>query len=143
MTLRIPRVLLGVAGGGAMVVVGFLLERSMRALGVWPDFRLWEILRSYYPGFFTVLAVVIAPIGEELYFRGRLLAAVQASLGLPAAVVISSLVFAAAHPVPALLPAFVLLGLILAALRVWSGGLVAPMVAHALNNAVAILALSD
>jgi membrane protease YdiL (CAAX protease family) len=77
---------------------------------------------------------LIAPVGEELLFRGALQSTVTAKWGTLAGVVLSSLLFALIHAdVVLFLPIFVM-GLLFGILRWLTGSLWAPMWLHALNN---------
>ena len=88
--------------------------------------------------------VVLAPLGEELLFRGLLLRALAQRLRFWPAATITSLAFAAAHPDSYLLwpraIALVLTGLVLAWLYRWRGYW-ASVTAHATVNTVASIAL--
>lgn len=93
-----------------------------------------------------ILAAGIAPVIEEIFFRGALYGHLRtASKGLGLAVsiaisaVISSSIFAMIHP-QGITFAPVLAGLAIAfcLAREWRGSLVAPMAAHAMNNATIV-----
>jgi uncharacterized protein len=85
------------------------------------------------------LGVAVAgPIAEELYFRGLLQGAL-APAGQVTAVAVTAIVFAAVHFVPAAIPVLVVYGVLLGALRAHTGSIVPGAIAHALNNAVAIV----
>ncbi len=91
---------------------------------------------------FLGLALVVAPIGEELFFRGHVFRHLAARGERVVAYLFSSGVFAAAHGNnPSGLPIYFAYGLVLA----WSfdrwRSLVVPIVAHAVVNAAAIGAL--
>lgn len=90
----------------------------------------------------TLLAVVVAPLFEELLFRGILLPWLRRVLGVWPAIVTSSLLFAVLHADawPAPIPLFVL-ALFLGYLAYRTSSLVAPIVLHATFNGVSMLAL--
>jgi uncharacterized protein len=93
-----------------------------------------------------VAAVVLAPIAEELLFRGLLHRALRRRQRLPVATAISSLAFAAVHVDVAFSQPLALIGLTIvgAALAIAyerTGSLVVPVVMHAVYNGVAIAAL--
>ncbi len=98
-----------------------------------------------HPSFWIVVlfalgAGVLAPIAEELLFRGLLFRALT-KFGLPAALVVSGAVFGALHAgaVPAkLLPLLAVLGALLALLYAMTGSIVAPMCLHAFINATSV-----
>ena len=82
----------------------------------------------------------VAP-AEELIIRGLLYGAVERHAGTPAAILVTAIVFAAAHlPVygVAALPTMIAAGLLLGWLRAWSGSLAAPVAAHALADLLAV-----
>lgn len=86
---------------------------------------------------FFVVTVCIAPVIEEFLFRGAFLGTALASgWSVPLAVVVSSLGFVFIHgqyTIVGLIMIF-MLSVWMSALRLWSGGLVLPMIAHAVNN---------
>lgn len=115
--------------------------------------RLMEQAMSDAPLFLFVFAVFLAPTYEELLFRrvifGRFLAANRPWLGM----IVSGAAFALVHEVPgisgntslAMVQLWLVYGTMGAAFA-WlysrTGTLAAPIAAHALNNAVAVLAMS-
>lgn len=92
----------------------------------------------------AVLVVSIGPMVEELLFRGVLLSAIARYAGNGGAIVLSALLFACVH-LPDLsflwyaLPNLALLGLILGWLRVQSGSIWPAVVAHGMNNLLAVV----
>jgi membrane protease YdiL (CAAX protease family) len=87
------------------------------------------------------LAVLfLAPVFEELLYRERLLDALRARLGVPAAVAATSVLFAVPHAEPWQIIATALVGLALGALRCAGAPLAACMALHAGLNAAAWLA---
>jgi hypothetical protein len=86
-----------------------------------------------------VLVCVIAPICEELFFRGFLFGALR-KRGLVVATLISGVAFGLAHvassPIGFIVP-LATLGIIMALLYEKTGSLYPPMVLHALNNSIA------
>ena len=86
---------------------------------------------------FEALAVV-TPITEELFFRGFIMAGLVSRWGVVGAAVGSSLIFASFHLHPGvLLPIFVT-GLLLAGLYHYTGSLWPPIIAHAIQNTIAL-----
>ena len=85
-----------------------------------------------------LLAIVAgAPFAEELFFRGVLFARLEAFQ--PALVIfVAAVLFGLAHFDLARLPLLVALGLLLGIARHRSGGLLAPVLAHALHNAASV-----
>lgn len=89
-----------------------------------------------------VLAVVAAPIVEEIAFRGLLYTALRARMGMWASVIISGTVFAALHPtIPAQFLLLSVLGCAFAVIRERSRSLIPSMICHGINNGVMLLAL--
>lgn len=137
--------LLGVAGYLALlpvVAIGFtltwLLTRSTQADAMHP---IVELLSgpAIVLMFIFLLAVVFAPITEEIFFRGALFGHVRGWLAWPAAALLVGLIFAAIHPQGfAGIPVLAAIGFNMAVLRQWRGTLIAPIAAHAFNNAVAL-----
>ena len=87
--------------------------------------------------FMALLAVVIAPITEEIFFRGFLYYWLRSRAGATFSIATSALLFAALHPQGVIgVPLLFTLGAGFAFLREWRGSLVAPVVAHACVNGV-------
>jgi hypothetical protein len=94
-------------------------------------------LQSEGPGplFVVIGAVVLAPLGEELVFRGMLLPSLIPWAGTTAALWVSAIVFGGLHWYYGVMtPIIVLFGWVLGWARIASGGLRAPFVLHALIN---------
>lgn len=91
----------------------------------------------------TLLAIAVLPaVAEELVFRG-VLARALAVHGRAVAIGVSTLVFAAYHLNPLQIVATVPLGLALGYVALRADSAVPTMIAHALNNAVAIVISRD
>jgi len=91
-----------------------------------------------------VMAIVLAPVGEELLFRGILYARIKQA-GFPRlALWGTAILFAAIHINLVLFVPLLVLALALTALYEWSDNLLAPIVAHSVFNALnlALLQLS-
>lgn len=89
-----------------------------------------------------ILAVVAAPIFEELIFRFFIYGALRRYFGITAGLILNSFVFAAAHGhLPSALPLFVLASCFTLAYE-WSGSLLVSMSMHALFNASQLIFLA-
>jgi membrane protease YdiL (CAAX protease family) len=91
-------------------------------------------------------AVVVAPIAEELLFRGLLHRSLRTRMRIVPATVLSSVLFAVVHVDIALsqplgLVGLALVGAVHAVAYERTGGLVVPILIHAVHNAVGIVAL--
>jgi membrane protease YdiL (CAAX protease family) len=91
---------------------------------------------------FAIAVAVMAPVIEELFFRGLVLRSLERRFGTAWAVVGSSVAFGGAHLQLVQLPALIAVGLVFGILRVRSGRLGPGIVAHAAFNAVAVVALA-
>jgi membrane protease YdiL (CAAX protease family) len=90
----------------------------------------WKVL-----GVFS--AVVLAPLVEEMFFRGLVQSMLRRYYGSPwVAVVVTSLFFAATHMSLHWMPALFVLGMVLGYNYERTGRLLAPMLIHAAFNAV-------
>ncbi|ABU59291.1 CPBP family intramembrane glutamic endopeptidase [Roseiflexus castenholzii] len=115
---------------------------------------LYPLFPGDYAGqaLFFIGAVVLAPIGEEVLFRGYLFGSLRrlagdSRAGIAVAYGVSALVFALSHSLAAtegliglLVPSF-LIGLVFAWGFDRSGSLIPAIVAHAINNGIAFAAL--
>jgi len=95
---------------------------------------------SFFDGLGLVLAVVaLAPVTEELLFRGLLLPGIARGSGIVVAAVVSTLAFAIAHVRPGAVAVAFAGGAVLALTTVKRRGIVPSIVIHAANNAIPIL----
>jgi membrane protease YdiL (CAAX protease family) len=88
-----------------------------------------------------LVAVVAAPILEELFYRGLWLRAAERRLGQAGAVILTSVVFGLVHLQPYDFPALAGFGLILALLTVRTGRLGPAIWAHVAFNLTAVVNL--
>lgn len=91
----------------------------------------------------VTLAVVVAPIGEEIIFRGVLHRAVAEKAGFLVGAIISSALFALVHLEVILSQPFGLVGLfVVGFLLAWAyhltGSLIVPILGHAVYNAISV-----
>lgn len=93
----------------------------------WQSGWAWKLL----PMFATSL---IAPVGEELLFRGALQSTIAAKWGQVTGILLSSALFALIHADLVLLLPLLCMGLLFSTLRWLTGSLWAPIWLHALNN---------
>ena len=92
------------------------------------------------PMFLTMLVVagVLAPLSEEIFFRGFLYNAAKRRFGIAAGALISGLVFGAVHFGPLAVIMIVPMGILLALAYEKTGSLWVPIAMHAANNFVAV-----
>jgi uncharacterized protein len=143
---RLPAaVLWGLGGSLATLGVGALNELVLQALGLpHPQLEGFEWLRGMPIGHFVMVAIggaVVAPIVEELFFRGYVFNAYFAEKGARTAYIASSAIFAVVHGLPTLYIGIFGMGLVLAFLSRRSGSIVSPIIAHMLNNSLAFVGL--
>jgi len=145
-------VLIGTAiGGGALLVSGVLIDALMRLTG-----REGEPEQVLLSGvgegplatvLVVVVAVVLAPLAEELLFRGLLFRSLRRRLGLAASALVSAGVFAVVHTEvvisqPLALVGLLLLGAVFAVAYERTGTLVVPVVGHAVFNGLTLVAVA-
>jgi uncharacterized protein len=89
----------------------------------------------------AVLVCVLAPIAEELFFRGFCFTALRRTLGMLPAAVLTGIIFGAIHlggtEIEFIVPLMVF-GFFLCLLYVWTDSLLPCIALHALNNALAL-----
>ena len=96
----------------------------------------WEPDRAApFAANFVVVALV-APVVEELTYRGLGFAAVRDAFGAGAAIAVTALAFGLAHGLVVGLPVLTIFGAILAWLRLKTGSLYPSIALHALFNGV-------
>ena len=84
---------------------------------------------------------MLAPIAEELFFRGFCFTALRRALGMLPAAVLTGIIFGAIHlggtDIEFIVPLMVF-GFFLCLLYVWTDSLLPCIVLHALNNSLAL-----
>lgn len=103
----------------------------------------WFYVDSFWLHLGTfALAAIYAPVVEELFFRGALLRFLRGRFRFLASALLASLIFAALHPQGVYgIPALTAIAIGFSMLREWRDSLIAPMVAHAINNGCIVLLL--
>jgi membrane protease YdiL (CAAX protease family) len=85
--------------------------------------------------------VLLAPVVEEITFRGLLFGALAPRLGVLASALITAVMFGAVHGDLVLFPTLAVLGLINALAYAATGNLWVPITLHAFNNSLGAIAL--
>jgi membrane protease YdiL (CAAX protease family) len=121
------------------VILTLILQRSFGANATHPISEMLTGPLGLFI-FLAVMATVFAPITEELLFRGALFGYLRTRVAWIAAAIIVGVIFASIHPQGwAGIPVLSAIGFNLAVLRQWRGSIIAPIVAHALNNGTVVL----
>jgi membrane protease YdiL (CAAX protease family) len=100
---------------------------------------------NWYDSFgFLMLSVLVAPVAEEVFFRGMLYNALRRRLHVIVAAPVQAIIFGLCHHFgPADTIGVVLIGLALALLYEWRKTLLAPVLMHALVNALAMAVMAQ
>jgi hypothetical protein len=152
----VPGLFIG-AGGGADVAVAVVsgllaavppLAAFFLALrSAWPPLARIRrtLLESVLPHFVglglprIVLLAAVAGVGEELLFRGFLQSALAGPLGETGAVLLVAVIFGAVHWITPFYALYAgVLGAYLGGVFLVSGGIIAPIICHAVYDAVAL-----
>jgi uncharacterized protein len=90
----------------------------------------------------AVVAVIalVAPLSEELFFRGMLFGGLRTRLSTVTAALVSGIVFGALHAPTGItaVPPLIAFGFVLALLYERSGSLGPPIILHVINNSLAL-----
>lgn len=129
-----PSLLLGCFA--TAVAIQVVLEPLVALLPGMPDYNF--LGRG---GWALLCTVVFAPIIEEYLFRGVIMESVRAKRGVVAAWCLSSVCFGVAHGMPAQIVATMAVGFVLGYAYLRSGSLMAGILLHAMNNALAMFLL--
>lgn len=140
------------AGWGVAIIIGvmpiligynFVAQLVMDWFGYQPPVQ--DVTRIIFGAsdlstkiYFALLAVVIAPVVEEMLFRGILLPAITRKTGVKPAIVIVSVLFAAVHGhLPSAVPLFIL-SIALSLGYIYRGSLVTSIAMHSFFNSMTI-----
>ncbi len=138
------KILTGLAGGMVLafvvIILGSLLEKLA---GPIPPQEVENVLRSFKKGNHFILAFisisVLAPVSEELYFRGMTYPVIRARFGPAAGMILSALFFGALHLDIYRLVPLSLGGMALAWFYEKTGSLLTSIVAHSTWNTLMLV----
>lgn len=88
-----------------------------------------------------LLIAVVAPVAEELFFRGMLYPVLRRRWGVGWGIVLNAVIFALVHFIPLLLPGLFYIGLLLAWVRERSGSVIPCIVLHAIQNGLVVIGI--
>lgn len=88
-----------------------------------------------------LLIAIVAPLAEELFFRGMVYPVMRRRWGAGWAIPINALFFALVHFIPVLIPGLFLMGLILAWMRERSGSIGPGILLHVFQNGLVVLVI--
>jgi len=130
-------------GCGLMVLsllfnLGYAALLSFFDLQIQPDIAI-AFENTNYPLMLLFGGAVVAPIVEEIFFRGFVFAGLRGRWSWQTAAVVSAGLFALVHFVPTSILPILLLGLIFAFLYQISGSIWPAILMHMLTNTVALL----
>jgi membrane protease YdiL (CAAX protease family) len=135
-------------GFAGSLVAGILLEPITNLVNQTPQQIVQDLDTAHGAklAIIAVTAVLVAPVVEELFFRGLLLRALQRRFSAPVAVAISAVAFGALHLLGdvhagAVLPALVALGMLSGILAVRTGNLSRSILLHAGFNLLAVVSV--
>ncbi|MBU8813228.1 CPBP family intramembrane glutamic endopeptidase [Mycolicibacterium goodii] len=127
-TLPAAALYLSIVGSDTTSAVGEVFE-GVRAT--------WPLAAAVF-----VTVVFIAPVCEEIVYRGLLWGALEQRWGRVVAVVVSTVVFALAHFEPVRAPLLLVVAIPIAVARLYTDGLLAGIAAHQVTNLLPGLVLA-
>ncbi len=138
--LDVPLAVLGEIVAFVGLAVYALLLQSVAGLKV-PEQDITSEFGLSTSGFALafVFIVILAPLGEELFFRGFVYPAFRKRWGVGLAMVGSSALFAIFHLHPLLFMPMFIIGMVLAVLVEYRRSLAPAVILHALNNVIALV----
>ena len=118
----------------AIAAIGVIEEPL---LSLMPEEWLESVMQQIGTGAYAICTtVILAPIFEELIFRGVLLGNIRRRWGSLRAVFFSSLIFGAIHLIPQQVVNAFLVGIIIGGIYVMTDSILAVITLHAVNNAL-------
>ncbi len=133
----------------AFIIVNYLVLNFLKNfidIGLFPSLDIRETIKGIiteYNFFFAFLIVaILVPIYEEVMFRGIIFSSIEKHLGFWKANLIQATLFALVHQNLTLFIYFFIFGIVLGVIVKKSKGLLVGIIFHALNNAIALYAIS-
>lgn len=135
--------LVGYLAGVPVLLLGFLLTLWLMSLtqngASHPIVELFANGGAWQKLNLILMACVMAPIFEEIIFRGIFFHYLRGTAAAAGAALITGFFFAILHPQGlAAVPMLAAIGFVLAMIREWRGSLIASMTAHAFNNLIPV-----
>ena len=128
--------LVGLPLGAFMAALGVFYAELLKPLGV-AEASPWYFGESPFAKLLMFfLGIVLAPIGEEAFFRGTMLGAFSASGRRGLGLFCSGVLFAPLHVTPSWLPYYFVLSFLLGSAFLGTRSIRAPAIAHAVANAL-------
>lgn len=128
----------------AALVAGGFLSAALAPLIGQPQSNAVSLLRQSFDPLFIVVIVptvcALAPVCEELLFRGALFGWLRRLLPASVAILVTAAVFAGAHLLPTLFPVLFVFGLGATWVRERTGSTLNSFAMHATQNTVALVA---
>lgn len=100
----------------------------------------WDSSRAGAYALSFLAVVVVAPVTEELLYRGLGLSLLRARVGTPAAVAVTAVLFGLGHGLVLSLAALVWFGVVIAVVRLRTDSIYPAFVVHGLFNAIGMTA---
>ena len=127
-----------------IIAASYLYSAIAQALNISVKTNVDELLKRAASEPWTTLAtllvaVIVAPFCEEIFFRGYFFQGLRLRLSIWPAVVVSAVIFGLAHGDPGSLVLLIVIGLVLAVVRWRTRSLWPGMALHMLNNFVGAL----
>ena len=134
----------GIVLGGAAAAAGVAYLKAVDRIGPLRKLKEESLQLGGFAGsdsfiWIALLAVAAAPLFEEYIFRGLVYRGMRRSTSVAPAVLLSAALFAIVHPPIAVIPVFCL-GAAAALAFELAGGLLAPILVHAIYNAAVLMA---
>ena len=124
---------------GTVVAGAFVLRGNTLPVSPWEQSLMSNDLVSIL--FYVAVVSLVAPIWEEMIFRGFLLPSITRYFRVDVAVLLSSLIFALAHFSMERLIPLTFLGMLMCVVYIRSRNILAPIILHSLWNAFAFVEL--
>lgn len=121
-------------------IIGYLTVRLLQPFGMQPEGGIADVaLLNADPVVLVIALVVVAPVAEELFFRGVVYNAWEREYGATRAMYGSAILFAAIHGSIFVIPSIFALGVVLAILFRGTRSLPATIMLHAGFNGITVL----
>jgi uncharacterized protein len=132
---------LAIAGLVLIVAINAVWDVARQALG-WPGQP--DSLNLFGPGLQGLLlallaGAIVAPLAEEVFFRGFLYAGLRSRLGLAWGLILSGAIFAVVHVIPGVIPPIFFMGVLFALLYEVTGSIWPCIALHSAVNALAFI----
>jgi membrane protease YdiL (CAAX protease family) len=144
-SIKVNLLVISLIVGFSLTVISDEIDRLIQIIIKIPEsFRLiyekFLVINSISDFFIVVFsAVILAPVLEEMLFRGFLQTSLENNLNIKVAVIVTSIIFAIFHAYPWVLLQIFIIAIVMGVMAWKSNSIIPSIIVHLINNGIALI----